>query len=72
MTRAMIPESTSLVLPKSSDFNPRAQCWNCRDRPRCIVFLPKDRGSYLSCKCEVCTRAPAVLAKLANEETASQ
>lgn len=64
----MIPESTSLVLRKSSDFNPRATCWNCKQRPRCIVLLPADRGSYLSTNCSVCTRAPAVLAKLATEE----
>lgn len=41
----------------------RMYCWDCQRRPRSMCF-PETGGSYLSVKCELCSKAAAVLARI--------
>lgn len=64
----MITETPAEVFDVPRLFDRTISCWNCKQNPRVMVFLPNDQGSYLSIHCSGCTKAPEVLKRLKEEK----
>lgn len=57
-----------IELPPPTQPDYRHFCFRCGRKPRAMVFLPDDMGSFLGAECKECSRISEVVARLNKQE----